>query len=474
MNILGDFSLFVPETAVLVAAVVMLILDLTSLRARSFWGTSIVLALVPLFLLAACPCMHWTQEYIFGNAMVGSDVGFVFSLIIYLSLLFTVLISAPSIYPDLQGSYYALLFSASFGALILVRSADLITLIIAFELLSISMFLLIGYHGKSEPMGREGLLKFFLVSAFASAFLIFGIAFIWGSGSGSTLLADFTFFNYPIDAGHYGTVLLFIGMALAMVGVGFKMGAAPFHFWIPDVYQGAPHPVTAFLMSASKAAGFAVFILLIHGYFPWLIAFMAILTLLIGNFVAIAQRDLKRLLAYSSIGQAGYIVLALVAVGPDVTQAAVFYLVGYSLMVFLVFGAYVAIAHYLGRPPSLDDLAGLAKGSPFVAYALGLGIFAMAGIPPTVGFTGKLLIFKALVDRHLYSLALGGLLITVVAAYFYLKVIMRSFMADSQSAAFIKLPVALGLVIVLSMAGIFALGLFPSLILNLMPTLAIV
>ena len=363
------------------------------------------------------------------------------------------------------GAYYALTLFATAGALVMAAAADLIAIFIGLEVLSISLYVLAGY-AKSEAPSREAGLKYLLLGAFASAFFLYGMALLYGA-TGSTRLAAMG--QALRQAGVARDPLLWAGAALLTVGLGFKLALVPFHSWAPDVYQGAPTSVTAFMSVASKAAAFAalvrVLLVLLAPAMPLMstiLAILAVLTMTVGNLLALVQEDVKRLLAYSSIAQAGYVLVALVAGSQLGGTAVLFYLTGY---VFTNLGAFAVVTAWqkkgaTGVPSA--DLAGLGFRRPWMAAALGLCLLSLTGIPLTAGFVGKFYLFGAAVQAGWTWLAIVAVLNSVVSAFYYLHLVVLMYMREPAGAVPEARPGwALGAALVLCVAGVLVLGLVP-------------
>jgi len=363
------------------------------------------------------------------------------------------------------GAYYALTLFATAGALVMAAAADLIAIFIGLEVLSISLYVLASY-AKSEAPSREAGLKYLLLGAFASAFFLYGIALLYGA-TGSTRLAAMG--QALRQAGVARDPLLWAGAALLTVGLGFKLALVPFHSWAPDVYQGAPTSVTAFMSVASKAAAFAalvrVLLVLLAPAMPLMstiLAILAVLTMTVGNLLALVQEDVKRLLAYSSIAQAGYVLVALVAGSQLGGTAVLFYLTGY---VFTNLGAFAVVTAWqkkgaTGVPSA--DLAGLGFRRPWMAAALGLCLLSLTGIPLTAGFVGKFYLFGAAVQAGWTWLAIVAVLNSVVSAFYYLHLVVLMYMREPAGAVPEARPGwALGAALVLCVAGVLVLGLVP-------------
>ncbi len=346
-----------------------------------------------------------------------------------------------------RGEYYSLLLFSTAGMMLMAHAADLVVVFLALEFLSLPLYVLAAF-ARPRLDSEEAGLKYFLLGAFASAFVIYGIALIYGA-TGTTSLSGIV---AAIEAGSLGTsgLLLTIGAALFLVGFGFKVAAVPFHMWTPDVYHGAPTPVTAFMAVGAKAAGFAALLRVFVTAFPALDAdltpvvwVLAALTMFVGNVVAIAQTNIKRMLAYSSIAHAGYILMAFVAFGNPATRAdavasALFYLVTYALTSY---GAWAAVIALEKQDPSagsgqaasgleINDFAGLGRRRPALAAAMTVFMLSLTGMPPTLGLVGKFYLFRTVIEAGQVWLAVIGVLTSLISAYYYLRVVVVMYMRE--------------------------------------------
>ena len=364
------------------------------------------------------------------------------------SLFFTVLISATVILAALLAdgylrregldgpeAYVLMLFSAA-GGVIMASANDLIVLFLGLEVMSISVYVLAGMHAR-RPESQEAGIKYFVLGAFSSAFFLYGIALVYGA-TGSTDMVEIGAFladNILLETG-----LLFAGFALLLVGFAFKVAAVPFHAWAPDVYQGSPSPAVAFMASAVKAGAFAgllrLFVVTFGTYsVDWqpVIYALAVLSLVVGSAMAIVQRDVKRMLAYSSIVHAGFILVAVQAASEDGVAAALFYLAAYTFMIVGSFGVITVWGRRDDDAHDLDDYAGLSRSRPVLAFAFSIFLLAQAGVPLTSGFFAKFYVISAAVEARSYWLAAIAMLAAVVAAFLYLRVIVRMYsFADAE------------------------------------------
>ena len=372
---------------------------------------------------------------------------------------------------------YPLFLFAVSGMLLFPISADLITLFVALEMLSLPLYLMTGLSRRRRLMSQEAALKYFLLGAFASAFFLFGAAFLYGA-SGSITLSGI---RSAVVGGTGNNIFLLIGIVFVSVGLLFKVGAVPFHAWTPDVYQGAPTPITAFMAAATKMAAFGAMLrifysALANAEWSWrpIIMVIAIATMALGSVVAIAQRDVKRMLAYSSIAHAGFLLAGVYALTKDGLNASIFYLATYGLTTVGAFAIVTLIRDASGEVTDLNRWAGLAKRSPLVATLFATYLLGFAGIPLTAGFIGKFSIFSAAYAAGGTWLVLAGVLSSAVAAFFYIRVIVLMFFKDAaEDGTTVVIPTALtrSVVLVTGVATIL-FGIIPTPLINFINTFA--
>jgi len=371
-----------------------------------------------------------------------------------------------------RGEYYVLLLFSISGMMLMAYAHDLIIVFLALELLSIPLYVLAGF-ARPRTDSEESSLKYFLLGAFASGFVLYGVAMIFGA----TASTDFAGIVAAMDGGTGNSLLFIIGAVLLLVGFGFKVAAAPFHMWTPDVYQGAPTPVTGFMSVAVKAAGFTallrVFTVIFRGDVYqdlWPILWgLAALTMIVGNVLAISQKNIKRLLAYSSIAHAGYLLMAFVPYGTqylnDAVSSTLFYLVGYGLTSFGAWAVVIALEKAEGKGLDIEDYAGLGRRYPWLGLSMIVFMLSFTGIPLTLGFWGKFYLFRTAVEGGYLGLALIGLLTSIVSAYYYLRVLVVMYMKPGEPVA--KGGAWINILAVLAAAAVFLLALIPGPILEL-------
>lgn len=332
-----------------------------------------------------------------------------------------------------RSEYYALLLFSTSGMVMMAAANNLIVVFVALELLSIPLYVLAGF-ARPNLESEEAAIKYFLLGAFASGFLLFGVALMYGA-LGTTDLAKIAALIPQVGA----SPLLLLGAGFVLIGLGFKVAAVPFHMWTPDVYEGAPTPITGFMSVGAKAAGFAALLRVfsyslggIQSQWVTIVAILAALTMILGNIVAVSQNNLKRMLAYSSIAHAGYILMGVASGNQTGVAGALFYLIAYTFTNIGAFAVLTSMAKQSGEDQTFPAYRGLYKRNPGLALMMMIFMLSLTGIPLTAGFIGKYYLFLSAVEAQLYWLAIIGVLTSVVSAYFYLRVIVDMFMRDAE------------------------------------------
>ena len=338
-----------------------------------------------------------------------------------------------------RGEFYPLLLYSISGMTLMAQAADLIVVFLALELLSIPLYILAGF-ARPNPDSEEAAMKYFLLGAFAGGFVVYGVALSFGA-TGTTSLAGIV---AGVSSGSADLTLLLVGSGLILIGLGFKVALVPFHMWTPDVYQGAPTPVTAFMAVGAKAAGFAALLRIFLAALPILgedlvpvFWTLSALTMFAGNLIAIVQGNIKRMLAYSSIAHAGYIMMALVALGQeqvyrDAVASSLFYLLAYTVTNFGVWSVVISLEGAEGKGLELEDYNGLGRKYPFQAAAMLVFMLSFIGVPPTIGFMGKFFLFRTVLESGAIWLAVIGVLTSLLSAYYYLRVVVNMYMRDGD------------------------------------------
>jgi len=372
-----------------------------------------------------------------------------------------------------RGEFYPLLLFAATGMTLLASAADLIMVFISIEVLSLSLYILSGF-AKRDLNSQESAIKYFLLGAFSSALLLYGIALVYGlTGSTNIAQAGQAFRSIAAPDG-----MVLAAMALLLVGLGFKVSLVPFHMWTPDVYQGAPTPITGFMAAAVKAAAFAAFLRVFVGAFAelawsWVPVFwvIAALTMMAGAILAVVQTDLKRMLGYSAVAHAGYALIGVIAVSREGVSATLFYLLVYALMSLGAFGVLTLLERRNRKALALSDLRGLGRRYPVPAGMFGLFLLSLAGIPGTAGFMGKLAVFRAGVDAGHVALVVLAVVSSLIAAFFYIRVIVTMFMEDEPAEVADQPPLVattgLSAGLAAAASGVVVLGILPGVLIDL-------
>ena len=421
-----------------------------------------------LFLLASgVECIKfWNKDFsYFEGTLILDKFALFFFMIMILTVIFITLISLK--YLSLQntnyGEYYGLLLFALSGMMIMVSSRDFLVIFLGLEVLSMASYALAGLK-RDDEKSSEAAIKYFLLGSFASAFLVFGIALLYGAVFSTDISTIMNFFQAETSLSLMGLT----GMAFVIIGFGFKIAVVPFHMWTPDVYQGSPTPVTAFFSIGPKAAGFAV---LMRIFFPFwkeavnseiffhILWILSVLTMVVGNLVALRQKNVKRILAYSSIAHAGYILVAILA-GDN--SGLLFYLTVYLFMNIGAFSAVIALSRKGKEFLELEDYSGIGFRYPWIGATLTVFLFSLAGFPPTGGFLAKFYIFSAAVHKGLVPLVIIGVLASLISVFYYLRIIIYMYMREpTRNVEIFAYNPALFLVLFLCLYGVLMLGIFP-------------
>jgi NADH-quinone oxidoreductase subunit N len=466
-----DLIRFSPELILTIAGTLLMVLDplFAKKLPRMFGHISIAAFLAAIVGAFAAQSVMGSS---FSNLLIVDGFATFFRVLVLVIGILAVLLSYRYLDREMAetGEYHALLLFCVAGQCLMAASNDLIMIFIGLEISSIATYILAGYL-RNDRRNNEAALKYFLLGSFATAFLLYGVAIIYGI-TGTTKLDEIRTALMQPGISLAGVT---IAAALMIVGLGFKISAAPFQMWAPDVYQGAPAPVSVFMATAPKAAAFAVFLRIFMTSFQtiandWepLIWISALLSMTIGNFAALTQNNLKRMMAYSAIAHAGYILVAFAAKSDGGTAAVMFYLAAYALMNV---GAFAVIIHICGkgeRHLRIEDLSGLAQKQPVTAALLTIFLLSLIGVPLTGGFFGKFYIFRAALESNLIWLTVLGLLNSAVAAYYYLRILVVMYMKEPGEVTNTLEPLSpgLGAALVLPAIGTFVLGIIPGAVLN--------
>ncbi len=368
-----------------------------------------------------------------------------------------------------RGEFYVLGLFGTLGMMLMVSAHHFLTLYLGLELLSLSLYAMVAFN-RDNPNASEAAMKYFVLGAIASGMLLYGISMVYGM-TGSLNLAEVS--NAISQQKEMNTVLVF-GLVFIVIGLSFKLGAVPFHMWIPDVYHGAPTIVTSYIASAPKIAGFAMVIRLLvegmgHMQADWqgMFVILAVLSMGLGNVIAIAQSNLKRMLAYSTISHVGFILLGILAGTADGYSAAMFYTLTYAMMSLGGFGMIILLARSGFEAERLEDFKGLNKRSPWFAFMMLILMFSMAGVPPTVGFWAKLTVIKAVIDIDMLWLALVAVFFSIIGIFYYLRVIKLMYFDDPVEAAPLERGRDMQFVLSLNGLAVLLLGIYPASLMSL-------
>lgn len=433
---------FIPELILVVFALIAVLVDLVNKGKNTERCAYVALVGVAATLVAVIVLGSTEQSLFLGMIRLDSFAVF-FKILILAATAVTIIFSIKSeeLDPRMKGEYYALLIAVTFGMFLMASSTNLLMIFIALETVSLTSYILAGFL-THNPRSSEAAFKYITYGAVASGTMLFGFSLLFGlTGTGDVAQIS-NRLTEMFSAGEAYPLVVLVIITFILAGVGYKMASVPFHMWSPDVYEGAPIPITAFLSVASKAAGFALFIRLFYSTFQasnivgsvdWslMLAIVSALTMTVGNLAALPQQNVKRLLAYSSIAHGGYLLMGAVLLTPEGLQAILFYLIVYLFMNLGAFFVVILIANELGSE-TIDGYRNLWSRAPFVAVAMAIFLFSLTGIPPFAGFFGKWLLFAAVIKQELYWLAVIGLLNSVVSLYYYARIIKAMFLETSD------------------------------------------
>jgi NADH-quinone oxidoreductase subunit N len=461
----GWLQAILPEIILSAGGMLLILLAAIAPRARG-----IVAPLALMFFIGTA----WTESLFphtgtyFGGTYEISLITMIFDLTFLLAGILATLFARD--YLDREGietgEFYALLLWGTVGMMMMAKGLDLLIVVLGLEILSICIFVLLGFH-RRIPISNEASLKYFLMGAFATGFILYGTALFYGATRSTNFAAMGRWF-----ATNEATPLLTVAFVLLMAGFGFKLALAPFHPWAPDVYQGAPTPVAGWLSVAPKAATLIALVRLFDAMAPilpkvaWMnmVASLAILSMIVGNAVAIVQRDLKRMLAYSGIAHVGYMMIAMLTVRDDSVAAVAVYTITYALMNIGAFGIISMLRKNENDPHTLDDIAGLGFRRPFYGIALAVCMFSLSGLPPTAGFISKFYIFRTAVESGHMTVALIGILASIISVYYYLRVVY--YLYAKEPAEGYAVPTTGGVfsigALAIAVIGILVIGIYPS------------
>jgi NADH-quinone oxidoreductase subunit N len=468
-----DIRPLMPEIIMVCLSMVVLVLDLFIKRKGFIALLSMVTALLAGFALffgfthaSGFGFMPSFGE-VFGGMYIADGYSFFFKLLFLLSLILSILISVR--YIEIEqvnfGEYYTLLLFATLGMMIMASAGDIISLYLGLELMALSTYVLAGFM-KSNLKSNEAALKYLLLGSFASAFLLYGASMIYGL-TGTTNLRGIA--EYISARGITMNPAILLSMILFIAGFGFKIAAAPFHMWAPDVYEGAPTSVTAFMSVGPKAAGFAVlgrtfFIAFDAFHLNWaaILIPIAVLTMAVGNILALSQTNVKRMLAYSSIAHTGYALIGVIAGGDEGIASMMNYLFIYAFMNIGAFAVVILLRTENFKGEDISDFEGLAKTHPFASVLMLIFMFSLTGIPPTAGFIGKFYLFMSAVHAGYTWLAIVAVVFSTISAYFYLRIVMLMYMGEPKAEVALTTSTSTGITLAVTTLAVLLIGVLPS------------
>ena len=456
-----DLTPVMPEILLTVLALAIMVADLMIKRKETIALLSIV------SMGAVAYSLTGATGATFNGMFIADSYSIFFKLIFILNVFLTVLISVR--YIEIEkinfGEYYSLILFSTLGMMIMASAGDLIVLYLGLELMALSTYVLAGFL-RSDIRSNEAAIKYFLLGAFASALLLYGIAMIYGL-TGTTDLKAIS--AYIEQNGLKGNPVLMLSMVLFASAFSFKIAAVPFHAWAPDTYEGAPTSVTAFMSVGPKAAGFAAFgrvfmIALGSIKIEWsaVLIPIAILTMAVGNVVALSQTNIKRMLAYSSIAHAGYMLIGVIAGTPDGMASVLNYMLIYAFMNIGAFAVVIMLRTEGFRGEEISDYEGLAKTHPLAAAPMLVFMFSLTGIPPMAGFMGKFYLFMSAISAGYTWLVVVAVIFSAISAYFYLRIVMLMYMKEPKEAVQLNGSSSVGLALAITVAAVLIIGIFPS------------
>ncbi len=460
-----DYTLFIPEFVLAGLVVLIVALDLYVPRMRKMWLSYIAAAGLA---ATAGISLAWVDKQSDFARIIAVDNYTTYFRVFFMATAAVVCLASGKLVEDKlrhPGEYYALIILSTIGAIGMAASRELMTAYLSLELLSFSLYVLVSY-AKFDKRSNEAGLKYMLLGAFASAMFLYGLSLIYGV-SGSTYYGEIAAALSAEGANEFDFALL-MGLVLVVAGLGFKVAAVPFHMWTPDAYEGAPVAVTAYLSTTSKAAGFALLLRLFSGAFDvvhddwsWMIAGMAAATMLLGNLVALQQRNIKRLMAYSSIGQVGYMLMGIAGLSQDTATALMFHLTGYMVSNMALFIVIIVWVH-MNDSEEIADFKGMRNRAPLLAGVLAGALFSLAGLPLFAGFFTKFILFQAATNEGYLWLAVIGVVTSTISLYYYLQVMREVFISPAdEGAERLNVPLVMQGLAVALMAGVFYVGIYP-------------
>ncbi len=468
---LMDVRAFVPELTLICAGLMVMLLDLVVKKKGILAAVGIAGTLASMYATYKLFGFIAPQNAFFGMFVLDGYSNF-FKLIFYLNIILTMCISVK--YLEIEkasfGEYYALLMFATSGMMIMASAADLIILYLGLELMALSTYILAGLMRK-QPRSNEAALKYFFLGAFSSGFLLYGISLTYGM-TGSTNLAEIAQAIHMTNIA--GNPIMYLGLIFILVAFGFKIALAPFHMWAPDVYEGAPTSVTAFMSVGPKAAGFAVMGRVLFDAFgamqvQWTTVLipLALLTIAVGSITALSQTNIKRMLAYSSVAHAGYMLLGIITGTVDGLTSTVNYLMIYTFMNIGAFSIVIMLRREGFQGENIEDYMGLSKSHPLASALMLVFMFSLTGIPPTAGFMGKFYVIMETINAGYTYLAVIAVIFSAISAFFYLRIVVYMYMKDPKDEVVLSNSPSMTIALAVTGVMVLVLGIFPSFLLNL-------
>ncbi|PHS70763.1 MAG: NADH-quinone oxidoreductase subunit NuoN [Methylophaga sp.] len=461
----SNMSLALPEMFMLaMACIVLMVVAFLGKK-----GTDLVYRLSQLTLIITAIIIYRSIGEIGGLTFDGTYIKDAFSDVLKLAICLinvvvllysTAYLKARNLF---KGEYYVLALFSTLGMMVMVSAYHFLTLYLGLELMSLCLYAMVAMH-RDSSVATEAAMKYFILGAIASGMLLYGMSIIYGV-TGTLSIASVA---NVIQAGGIDNTVLSFGLVFLIIGIGFKLGAVPFHMWLPDVYHGAPTAVTLFIATAPKIAAFAMAIRLlvdgladVHQYWQDMLIMLSILSIILGNIIAIAQTNLKRMLAYSTISHVGFILLGILSGSAEGYAGSMFYALTYALMSLGAFGMILLMSRQGFEAENIEDYKGLSERNPWYALMMLILMFSMAGIPPLVGFYAKLAVIKSIVDVDLLSVAIVAVLMSVIGAYYYLRMIKVMYFDQPTQQTDLQSPTEMRVVISANALAVLALGIFP-------------
>ncbi len=465
MNLNFDYTLFIPEFMLAGLAAIVVALDLFAPQVRKSWLSYVAAAGLA---VTAVVSLSWVNKDSTFARIYAVDNYTTYFRVLFMGTAAVICLASARLVEDKlrhPGEYYGLIILSTVGAIGMAAARELMTAYLSLELLSFSLYILVSF-AKFDSRSNEAGLKYLLLGAFSSAMFLYGLSLIYGV-TGSTYYSGI---SAALSAGTHGfSFALLMALVLILAGLGFKVAAVPFHMWTPDAYEGAPIAITAYLSTTSKAAGFALLLRLfggafqvVHNDWSWIIAGLAAASMLLGNLVALQQHNIKRLMAYSSIGQIGYLLMGVAGLSHNTASALVLHLTGYMVTNLALFVVIIAWYNLTGKE-EITDFRGMRERAPLLAGALAGALFSLAGLPLFAGFVTKFILFQAATEQGYYWLAGIGVVTSVISLYYYLMVMKEAFVtapAEGETHR-LRVPYVMQGLTVALMLGVFYVGLYP-------------